>query len=70
MCIARATQDPELVQDILNKIASVTDEARQLLADPELPRPMILSALSVSITPRSWISAHGHCSSRPGLGAY
>lgn len=33
---------------ILEAIQSISDEARRTLADPELPRDALLSALSVS----------------------
>lgn len=42
-------QEPELVNGILESIQSISDEARRVLADPELPRDSLLSALSVRI---------------------
>lgn len=41
-------QEPELVDGILKSIQSISDEARRVLADPELSRDSQLSALSVS----------------------
>ena len=41
-------QEPELVNGILKSIQSISDEARRVLADPELSRDSQLSALSVS----------------------
>ena len=41
-------QEPELVNGILQSIQSISDEARRALADPELPRDSMLSALAVS----------------------
>jgi hypothetical protein len=41
-------QEPELVNGILQAIQSISDEARRALADPELPRESLISALSVS----------------------
>lgn len=41
-------QEPELVDGILRSIQSISDEARRALADPELSRVELLSALSVS----------------------
>ncbi|KDR78906.1 hypothetical protein GALMADRAFT_244552 [Galerina marginata CBS 339.88] len=38
--------EPELVNGILESIQSISDEARRALADPELPRDSLLSALS------------------------
>lgn len=40
-------QDPELVNGLLESIQSISDEARRCLADPELSREQLLSALSV-----------------------
>lgn len=37
-----------MVNGILEAIQSISDEARRALADPELPRDSLLSALSVS----------------------
>ena len=42
-------QEPEHVDNILNLIQSISDEARRLLADPELPRETQLDALGVSL---------------------
>jgi hypothetical protein len=42
-------QEPELVDGILESIQNISDEARRVLADPELPRDSLLSALSVRI---------------------
>ncbi|KAJ6577390.1 Cys/Met metabolism PLP-dependent enzyme-domain-containing protein [Mycena capillaripes] len=41
--------EPELVDSILKAIQSITDEARRALADPELSRTELLSALSALI---------------------
>jgi mevalonate kinase len=41
-------QKPELVNGVLESIQSISDEARRALADPELSREAILSALSVN----------------------
>jgi len=41
-------QEPELVNGILQSIQGISDEARRALADPELPRESMLSALAVS----------------------
>jgi hypothetical protein len=41
-------QEPELVNGLLAAIQSISDEAKRALADPELPRQSLLSALSVS----------------------
>ncbi|KAJ7116398.1 cystathionine beta-lyase [Mycena epipterygia] len=43
------TNEPELVDGILKSIQSITDEARRALADPELSRVELLSALSALI---------------------
>jgi len=48
-----------VVEDILEAIQSISDEARRALADPEMSRETLLSALSVSTvdprqTPRSY----------------
>jgi hypothetical protein len=50
-------QDPESVNVILDAIQSISDEARRLLADPELPRAQILSALSVCVHTCSLVSS-------------
>ncbi|KAG6844954.1 hypothetical protein H0H87_002068 [Tephrocybe sp. NHM501043] len=41
--------EPELVNAILNAIQSISDEARRALADSEMPREALLSALSALI---------------------
>lgn len=41
------SQEPELVNGILETIQNISDEARRVLADPELPRESLLQALSV-----------------------
>jgi hypothetical protein len=43
-------QEPEVVNPILDAIESISTEARRALADPELTREQLLSALSVSIS--------------------
>ncbi|KIL64253.1 hypothetical protein M378DRAFT_106435 [Amanita muscaria Koide BX008] len=48
-------REPELVGQILESIQSITDEARRALADPELSRDSLLSALSALIDEN-----HGH----------
>lgn len=50
LTIGYIPQEPELVHSILEAIQSISDEARRALADPELPRDSLLSALSVSYT--------------------
>ncbi|KAF9466537.1 cystathionine beta-lyase [Collybia nuda] len=45
----KKTNEPELVNGILQAIQSISDEARRALADPELPRDSLLSALSALI---------------------
>ncbi|KAF4613766.1 hypothetical protein D9613_007877 [Agrocybe pediades] len=42
----KKANEPELVNGILKSIQSISDEARRALADPELPRESLLSALS------------------------
>ncbi|PFH53110.1 hypothetical protein AMATHDRAFT_55556 [Amanita thiersii Skay4041] len=42
-------REPELVGKILESVQSISDEARRALADPELPRESLLSALSALI---------------------
>jgi hypothetical protein len=42
----KKANEPELVDGILKSIQSISDEARRALADPELPRDSLLSALS------------------------
>ncbi|GLB40506.1 putative GHMP kinases C terminal [Lyophyllum shimeji] len=51
----KKANEPELVNGILNAIQSISDEARRALADPELPRDSLLSALSALIHEN-----HGH----------
>ncbi|KAJ6570174.1 Cys/Met metabolism PLP-dependent enzyme-domain-containing protein [Mycena vulgaris] len=46
---ALKTNEPELVDGILKSIQSISDEARRALADPELSRAELLSALSALI---------------------
>jgi hypothetical protein len=41
-------QEPELINSLLDSIQSISDEARRCLADPELSREQLLSAISVS----------------------
>jgi hypothetical protein len=40
-------QEPELMKGLLDSIQSISDEARRCLADPELSREQLLSAISV-----------------------
>lgn len=42
------TQEPGLVNEILEAIQSISDEARRALADAEMPREDLLSVLSAS----------------------
>ncbi|PPQ70044.1 hypothetical protein CVT26_013368 [Gymnopilus dilepis] len=42
----KKAEEPELVNGIMQAIQSISDEARRALADPELPRDALLSALS------------------------
>ncbi|KAG6861995.1 hypothetical protein C0995_008182 [Termitomyces sp. Mi166 len=51
----KKANEPELVNGILNAIQSISDEARRALADPEIPRGALLSALSSLIHEN-----HGH----------
>ncbi|KDQ53198.1 hypothetical protein JAAARDRAFT_197679 [Jaapia argillacea MUCL 33604] len=51
----KKAQEPELVNGILHAIQSISDEARRCLADPELSREDLLSALSALI-----IENHAH----------
>lgn len=51
----KKANEPELVNGILKAIQSISDEARRALADPELPRDSLLSALSALIHEN-----HGH----------
>jgi mevalonate kinase len=44
------SQEPAVVEHILDSIQSISDEARRALGDPELPRDALLSALSALIT--------------------
>ncbi|KAJ7914934.1 Cys/Met metabolism PLP-dependent enzyme-domain-containing protein [Mycena leptocephala] len=46
---ALKASEPDLVDGILKSIQSITDEARRALADPELSRAELLSALSALI---------------------
>lgn len=45
----KKANEPELVNGILKSIQSISDEARRALADPELPRDALLSALNALI---------------------
>jgi len=45
----RKRQDPELINGLLDSIQSISDEARRCLADPELSREQLLSAISALI---------------------
>ncbi|KZT07708.1 cystathionine beta-lyase [Laetiporus sulphureus 93-53] len=45
----KKAEDPEVVNKILDAIQSISDEAHRALADPELPRASLLSALSTLI---------------------
>lgn len=47
--LTNVSQEPELVNGIMESIQSISDEARRILADPELPRESLLSALSVGV---------------------
>lgn len=51
----KKANEPELVNSILDAIQSITDEARRALADPEMPRELLLQALSALINEN-----HGH----------
>jgi len=42
-------QEPAVVENLLDSIQSVSNEARRALGDPELPRDALLSALSTLI---------------------
>lgn len=44
------SQEPAVVQHILDSIQSISDEARRALGDPELQRDSLLSALAALIT--------------------
>jgi len=44
------TQEPAVVEHLLNSIQSISDEARRALGDAELPRDALLSALAALIT--------------------
>jgi mevalonate kinase len=48
--IMMISQEPEVVELILDSIQSICDEARRALGDPELPRDALLSALAALIT--------------------
>ncbi|PBL03760.1 cystathionine beta-lyase [Armillaria gallica] len=41
--------EPETVAGLLNSIQSISDEARRALADPEMPREVLLAAISTLI---------------------
>lgn len=43
-------QEPELVGKILGFIQGISDEAKRVLADPEISRDTLLTVLSVSAT--------------------
>ncbi|EMD34086.1 CsMn27 [Gelatoporia subvermispora B] len=45
----QCAQDPEVVEKLLDAIQTISDEARRALADPELSRESLLSALSALI---------------------
>jgi hypothetical protein len=45
----KKANEPELVNAILDSIQTISDEARRALADPELPRGTLLTALSALI---------------------
>ncbi|KAF8150764.1 cystathionine beta-lyase [Crassisporium funariophilum] len=51
----KKTNEPDLVNGILQSIQSICDEARRALADPELPRDSLLTALSALMDEN-----HGH----------
>ncbi|EKM78669.1 hypothetical protein AGABI1DRAFT_41416 [Agaricus bisporus var. burnettii JB137-S8] len=51
----KMTNEPELVNGILEAIQTITDEARRVLADPEITRETLLQALSALINEN-----HGH----------
>lgn len=40
-------QEPELVNGILDSIQAISDEARRILADPELPRERQVEGIGV-----------------------
>ena len=44
------SQEPAVVELILDSIQSISNEARRALGDPELPRDALLSALAALIT--------------------
>jgi mevalonate kinase len=44
-------QEPEVVEEILDSIQSISEEAQRALSDPELPRLSLTSALCVRSTP-------------------
>ncbi|CAL1716803.1 unnamed protein product [Somion occarium] len=46
---AKRAAEPEVVNDILQTIQSISDEARRALSDPELPRTHLLAALTALI---------------------
>ncbi|TFY55461.1 hypothetical protein EVJ58_g8229, partial [Rhodofomes roseus] len=45
----KKAEEPEVVSKIMDAIQAISDEARRALADPELPRPSLLDALSALI---------------------
>ncbi|KAH9838355.1 cystathionine beta-lyase [Rhodofomes roseus] len=45
----KKAEEPEVVNKIMDAIQAISDEARRALADPELPRPSLLDALSALI---------------------
>jgi len=45
----RRRQEPELINGLLASIQSISDEARRCLADPDLSREQLLSAISALI---------------------
>lgn len=48
--ILTLTQEPAIVEHILDSIQSISDEAHRALGDAELPRDALLSALAALIT--------------------
>lgn len=44
-------QEPELVNGIMDSIQAISDEARRILADPELPRERQIEGIGVRIVP-------------------
>ena len=43
----KKAEEPEVVQKLLDAIQAISDEARRALADPDVPREVLLSGLSV-----------------------